>query len=273
MYDDLDRPPLGESELRTALTSAGSRWTQVDVVQESPSTNASLVERAASDGGDGLVLVAEHQTAGRGRLDRTWTTPPRAAITMSALVRPAGVPLSRWPWISLLSGLAVAAAVRQVADVGAMLKWPNDVVVDDRKLAGLLVERVEGAFGPAAVIGVGLNVSTTRAELPTPYATSLALEGATTTDRPTLVKAILRRLDGLLAQWEGGAGRPSIELQNAYRAACATVGQQVRLEVHGRETVDGVAVGIDESGRLLVHTESGEVAFAAGDVVHVRRPA
>ncbi|MDX6296314.1 MAG: BirA family transcriptional regulator [Nocardioidaceae bacterium] len=273
MYDDLDRPPLSESELTRALTLAGSRWTHVEVVNESPSTNARLAERAASDERDGLVLVAEHQTAGRGRLDRTWTTPPRAAITMSVLVRPVGVPMSRWPWISLLAGLAVAAAVRRVAGVEAGLKWPNDVVVDDRKLAGLLVERVEGGFGPAAVIGVGLNVSTTRAELPTPYATSLTLEGATTTDRATLVKAILRRLDGLLAQWERRAGTPSVELRAAYRGACVTIGQRVRLEVYGRETVEGVAVGIDESGRLLVHTESGEVAFAAGDVVHVRRPA
>jgi BirA family transcriptional regulator, biotin operon repressor / biotin---[acetyl-CoA-carboxylase] ligase len=185
------------------------------------------------------------------------------------------VPVSRWPWIPLLSGLAVAAAVRQVAEVAAVLKWPNDVMVEDRKLAGLLVERLDGGEGggPAAVIGIGLNVSTTREELPTSQATSLVLESAATTDRATLVKAILRRLDGLLAEWEAGQGVASGELRAAYLSACSTVGQLVRVELPGNQGVEGTATDIDETGRLLVDTDFGPRAFGAGDVMHVRRQA
>lgn len=275
-YDDLSRPPLSAAELGRSLTGAGSRWSEVTVVEASPSTNAELAAGARTDPRDGLVLVAEHQTAGRGRLDRTWEAPARAGITMSVLVRPVDVPVNRWPWIPLLSGLAVAAAVRQVAEVPAVLKWPNDVLVEDRKLGGVLVERLDGGAGrirAAAVIGIGLNVSMTRAELPTSYATSLALESSTTTDRTTLVKAILRRLDGLLAEWEAGAGIASSPLQAAYRSACSTIGQRVRVELPGQPAVEGVASGLDETGRLLVETGAGRRAFGAGDVMHVRRPA
>lgn len=275
-YDDLSRPPLSSAELSRALTGPDSRWSEVTVVEVSPSTSADLAARAKTDPRDGLVVVAEHQTAGRGRLDRVWVAPARAGITMSVLVRPVDVPVSRWPWIPLLAGLAVAAAVRQVAEVPAELKWPNDVLVRDRKLAGLLVERLESGAGgtrAAAVIGIGLNVSMTEAELPTPYATSLALESAATTDRTTLVKAILRRLDGLLAEWEAGAGEPSTALRSAYRSACSTIGQRVRVELPGHPAVEGVAAGLDETGRLLVETDDGWRAFGAGDVMHVRRPA
>jgi BirA family transcriptional regulator, biotin operon repressor / biotin---[acetyl-CoA-carboxylase] ligase len=272
-YDDLSRPHLDEAGLARALTSDGSRWTEVRVVDALPSTNAALGQRAREDEQDGLVLLAEHQTAGRGRLDRTWTAPSRAGITMSALVRPQGVAVSRWPWISLVSGLAVAAAVQQVADVPARLKWPNDVVVEDRKLAGVLVERVEGPGRAAAVIGIGLNVTTTRDELPTAQATSLRIEGASMIDRSTLVKAILRRLDGLLAEWEAGAGEPRAGLRGAYQGACTTLGRRVSVELPGGAALEGDAVRIDDFGRLVVRTGSGERAFGAGDVTHVRRPA
>jgi BirA family transcriptional regulator, biotin operon repressor / biotin---[acetyl-CoA-carboxylase] ligase len=275
-YGDLSRPPLNEAELARALTGNGSRWNEIRVVESTPSTNAALAERARTDPGDGIVLITELQTAGRGRLDRVWVAPPRAGITMSVLVRPVDVPVARWPWIPLLSGLAVAAAARQVAEVAAVLKWPNDVMVEDRKVAGLLVERLDGGEGggpAAAVIGIGLNVSTTREDLPTPQATALVLESAATTDRATLVKAILRRLDGLLTEWEAGLGVASGELRTAYVSACSTVGQDVRVELPGNQWVEGTATGIDETGRLLVDTDSGPRAFGAGDVMHVRRRA
>ena len=278
-YGDLSRPPLNEAELARALTGHGSRWTEVRVVEATPSTNADLAARSRTDRRDGLVLVAEHQTAGRGRLDRAWVAPPRAGITMSVLVRPVDVPVCRWPWIPLLSGLAVAAAVRQVAEV------PADAQVAERRHRGGSQARRparrearrrgrrDAGQRAAAVIGIGLNVTTTRDELPTPQATSLALESAATTDRFTLVKAVLRRLEGLLAEWEAGAGVPSSELQAAYLSACSTVGQAVRVELPGHEAVEGVATGVDETGRLVVETDSGPRAFGAGDVMHVRGPA
>ncbi len=275
-YGDLSRPPLNEAELTRALTGDGTRWTEVRVVDATPSTNADLAARSRTDPRDGLVLLAEHQTAGRGRLDRIWVAPARAGLTMSVLVRPVDVPVARWPWIPLVSGLAVAAAVRQVCDVPAMLKWPNDVIVDDRKLGGLLVERLDGGDSggrAAAVIGIGLNVTMTRDELPTPQATSLVLEAASTTDRFTVVKAVLRRLEGLLAEWERGGGVPSPGLRAAYLSACSTVGRAVRIELPGQPAVEGLATGVDESGRLVVETDSGPTAFGAGDVMHVRAPA
>ncbi|MGH3471124.1 MAG: biotin--[acetyl-CoA-carboxylase] ligase [Nocardioidaceae bacterium] len=269
-YSDLDRPPLDAALLRRALVVPRSRWVDVEVRTETASTNAALAARAHEDPRSGLVLLAEYQWAGRGRLDRAWTAPPRSGITMSVLLRPVGVQVSRWPWIPLLSGLAVAAAVRDEARVEATLKWPNDVVVGDRKLAGVLVERVDTTTSrPAAVIGIGLNVSLRADELPTANATSLAIEAAATTDRTLLVKAVLRSLDGLMRWWEAAGGDPKDGLHAAYVDACSTLGRAVRIALpHGGSEV-GEAVGIDSSGRLLVRTTRGQQAFGAGDVVHL----
>ncbi len=273
MYGDLDRPPLNRDVLEHALVTPGSMWTQVEIVGSSVSTNADLAIRAAASDDDGVVLIAEHQTAGRGRLGRTWTAPPRSGLTLSVLVRPDDVAATRWPWIPLLAGLAVAATLRRDADVAASLKWPNDVLVGDRKLAGLLVERVDpGAAGrrPAAVIGIGLNVSLRRDELPVQTATSLALEGASTTDRSLLARGILRTLEALLTDWYRHGGDPRAGLHTAYAEACVTLGREVRIDQPDGRQVSGEAVGVDESGRLLVRTPGGQVAIGAGDVVHVR---
>ncbi|MGH3500440.1 MAG: biotin--[acetyl-CoA-carboxylase] ligase [Nocardioidaceae bacterium] len=270
MYGDLSRPPLRAHELRRALVSPTSRWRDVEVLDEVESTNTVLAQQAAGGAPSGAVLVAEHQASGRGRLDRGWSAPVRSAITMSVLVRPHGMPLSSWPWVPLLAGLAVAASVRHETTVPASLKWPNDVVVDDRKLAGVLVERVDGgAPGAAAVIGLGVNVSLSADELPTQNATSLLLEEATTTDRSVLVRAILRALDGLLSTWECSGTEPRNGLLPAYVDACSTLGRQVRVELPDGGSSTGEAVGVDETGRLLVRSTEGQQAFAAGDVVHL----
>ena len=153
------------------------------------------------------MVVAEHQTAGRGRLDRSWETPPRAALTFSVLLRPTVGP-AQWPWLPLLTGYAVAGALRD-AGFDAGVKWPNDVLVGDLKVAGILVERVDTPTGPAAVLGVGLNVSTTAEELPVPTATSLALAAG---DAPTGRRcwlALLRRLREEYDAWQGGGRRPA----------------------------------------------------------------
>ena len=137
---------------------------RAEVFDTAPSTNALVAERARTGAGEGLVVVAEHQTAGRGRLDRTWETPARAALTVSVLLRPR-VAAMEWPWFPLLTGRAVAVALRNVgATVG--LKWPNDVLLDDRKVGGILTERVDTPSGAALVVGVGINVGMTREQLP-----------------------------------------------------------------------------------------------------------
>jgi BirA family transcriptional regulator, biotin operon repressor / biotin---[acetyl-CoA-carboxylase] ligase len=191
---------------------------------------------------------------------------------MSVLVRPDDVALPRWPWIPLLTGLAVAAAVRQHAEVPAGVKWPNDVVVDDRKLAGVLVERVEckGHHPAAAVIGIGLNVSMRTDELPVPSATSLALQGAKTTDRTVLARAILRVLEGLLTEWQRQNGDASGGLRTAYVDACTTIGRRVSVLLPDDRSVEGEAAGVDDAGRLLLRSAGGVVAVSAGDVLHLR---
>jgi BirA family biotin operon repressor/biotin-[acetyl-CoA-carboxylase] ligase len=250
VYDDLDRPPLRAASLRRALAADGWR---VEVLSTATSTNALVADRARSGEPAGLVVVAEQQTRGRGRLDRSWVSPPRAGLTFSVLLRPE-MPPSGWGWLPLLTGVAVARALRTQAGVDAVLKWPNDVLVGGRKVCGVLAE----AVGPGAVVvGIGLNVTTRREELPTELATSLQLEGASTTDRDTLLRAVLREVAAVTLDLAAGAG--------AYRALCSTIGQQVRVELPGG-AVEGRAEAVDDDGRLVVDG----TAYGAGDVVHLR---
>ncbi|MFZ5849700.1 MAG: biotin--[acetyl-CoA-carboxylase] ligase [Actinomycetota bacterium] len=271
-YDDLRRPPLDPVALSAALTRPGSLWTSVDVVASSPSTNAELAERARAGAPAGVVLVADHQTAGRGRLDRSWVTPPGSALTFSVLLAPDRVPAARWPWLPLLAGIAVSEAVRRVAHVDCWLKWPNDVLVGDegRKLAGILVERVERPSGAVAVVGVGLNISQSAEDLPVPTATSLLLEGAATTDRTVILREVLRSLEALFVQWQADLGDPRLGLVESYVRRCGTLGSEVRVSLPSGEQVVGTAAGIDTDGRLEVLTASGPRILGAGDVVHVR---
>jgi BirA family biotin operon repressor/biotin-[acetyl-CoA-carboxylase] ligase len=143
-WSDLDRPPLDGAALDAALTRDSTLWRGLEVVEEVGSTNAVLLTRAGEDeaegGAEGIVLVAEHQAAGRGRLDRTWVSPPRAGLTVSVLLRP-GVPAARRAWLPLLTGVALAESVGELTGARASLKWPNDLLAaDGRKLAGILAE-------------------------------------------------------------------------------------------------------------------------------------
>jgi BirA family biotin operon repressor/biotin-[acetyl-CoA-carboxylase] ligase len=267
MYKDLDRPPLDEKFLRGRLVRPGALWTQIDVLAETPSTNAVVAAAAATGQSEGLVVAAEYQSSGRGRLGRTWTTPPRSALLMSALLRPTGVKASQWPWLGLLVPLAVAAAVRQVGEIPAQVKWPNDVLVEDRKLAGILLERIDG---PAVVVGIGLNVTLREAEKPHPAATSLALENAVTTDRATVMAAVLRELASRYQTWVDSDGDPATILPE-YRELSATLGQAVRVELPDGTFLEGTARDLADDGRLIVDTREGPRPLAAGDVTHLRR--
>jgi BirA family biotin operon repressor/biotin-[acetyl-CoA-carboxylase] ligase len=229
-----------------------------------------VAERARAGEPEGLVVVAEHQTAGRGRLDRVWVTPPRAALTFSFLVVPDPVPTGRWPWLPLLTGIAVSEGVRRVTGVEPGVKWPNDVLVDEHKLAGILVERIERSTGAVAVVGVGLNVSSTREELPVESATALAMHGPETLDRSVILREVLRAFEALYLQWSADGGDPDQGLHAAYVRRCATIGRQVRVELPSGDPVLGEAVGVDGDGRLQVLTPTGSRLLGAGDVVHVR---
>ncbi|MGV9304813.1 biotin--[acetyl-CoA-carboxylase] ligase [Nonomuraea sp. NPDC003727] len=273
-FTDLDRPPLNQAALSRALVRPGGLWTEIAVVDRTGSTNADLTERARAGAPEGTVLIAETQVKGRGRLGRTWNAPPRSGLTFSVLLRP-GVPPSRQGWLSLLFGVAAASAVRRVAELDVRLKWPNDLLVGDRKLAGILAERIEDG---AVIIGMGLNVSLRPEELPVETATSIAIElGASTaepdrerargTDRDPLIRAILREIETHYRDWIAVGGDPDAAgLRAAYQASSATIGREVRVELPGERTLTGTATGIDPSGRLQV----GEQTLSAGDVVHVR---
>lgn len=255
------RPPLDHDRL-ASIPDGEVPWV-VEVVDQAPSTNALVTARARDGAAEGLVLVAEHQTAGRGRLDRSWSTPARSALTFSVLLRPDAEP-ARWPWLPLLTGIAVVDAVGH----GARLKWPNDVLLGDHKLAGILVERIDTPAGAAAVVGIGLNVSTTRDELPVPTATSLAVAGHPS-DRTDLLVGVLVELDRVYSTWAGSGHRTEM-LRTAYARRCATVGQLVRVDLPSGESLTGTAVDVDLDGRLHVRSGGETTVVGAGDVVHVR---
>ncbi|MFD8075264.1 biotin--[acetyl-CoA-carboxylase] ligase [Streptomyces sp. NPDC059718] len=271
-WSDLERPPLNAAALRRAIVTPDSLWTDLDVVDSTGSTNSDLGARAREGAAEGAVLVAEEQSAGRGRLDRQWQAPARSGLFFSVLLRPTSVPPRRWGWLPLLAGVATATAVARTAGVDTGLKWPNDVLVtvdgEERKTGGILAERVGD---DAVVIGIGLNVTLREEELPVPAAGSLMLAGAKVTDRDPLLRAVLRSVADWYGEWLRADGDPAgSRLQQAYAAGCVTLGRTVRAELPGGGEVGGRAVAVDDDGRLVVATGEGERAVAAGDVVHVR---
>jgi BirA family biotin operon repressor/biotin-[acetyl-CoA-carboxylase] ligase len=268
-WSNLERPALDGPALAAALTREGSLWRSLEVVDEIGSTNAALVAVAAEDEPEGAVLVAEHQVSGRGRLDRTWTSPPRAGITVSVLLRP-DVPAARRGWLPLLTGVALAESVAEVTGVLPSLKWPNDLLArDGLKLAGILAE----TSGTAVVVGVGLNVSTAADELPD-TGTSLARITGATVDRAPVLLAFLRAMERRYRRWTEALGDPvSSGLAEAYLGWSSTVGSQVSATLPDGSTLEGMAQAVDWDGRLLVATPAGTVQLAAGDVRHLRRSA
>ncbi|MER6181270.1 biotin--[acetyl-CoA-carboxylase] ligase [Streptomyces sp. NPDC001652] len=273
-WSDLDRPPLNGAALRRGLVRDGGLYCDVDVVQSTGSTNNDLVGLAVKGGAEeGAVLVAEEQTAGRGRLDRQWTAPARSGLFFSVLLKPAAVPVARWGWLPLLTGVAVATGLSRAAGIDTALKWPNDLLVsiagEERKTGGILAER---AGEDGVVVGVGINVTLREQELPVPQAGSLLLAGAITTDRDPLLRAVLRSLEEWYGRWRDAGGDPAASgLQETYAAGCATLGRTVRAELPGDRSITGEAVAVDGDGRLVIATEEGvQEPVGAGDIVHLR---
>ena len=237
-------------------------------MEEAGSTNALVAERAQAGGPEGLVIVAEHQTAGPRPARPVWETPPRSALTFSRPAPPdrAGGDLAVAAAADRLRGEQGAAGgrVRRVGEVAE-----RRAASGERKVAGILVERVETAGGPAAVVGVGLNVGMTADELPVPEATSLAIEAGEAPDRTELLGLLLDTLwEGYVA-WQEGGEAATAHLAASYAAACSTIGRTVRVDLPVGEVLTGTATGIDPSGRLVVSTATAR-AVSAGDVVHVR---
>lgn len=271
-----DFEPLDVSALRAALVRPNGGYTAVDVVDRTGSTNVDLTAAAQAGAADRTVLIAEQQTAGQGRRSRGWVSPPGAGLYLSVLLRPAGLPLSRLPWLTLLAGVALARTAESVG-VDAVLKWPNDLLLGQRrrKAAGVLAE-ISTTDLTAVVLGIGLNVRPLPPDVPLGAgglaATSLADEGATDTNRTALAIRLLSELAGQEAAWRSDGGDPTPSgLREEYQRRCGTVGQRVRVELPGSAEVVGLATGLGDDGTLLVRADNGvEHVLSAGDVVHVR---
>jgi BirA family transcriptional regulator, biotin operon repressor / biotin---[acetyl-CoA-carboxylase] ligase len=265
--------PLDELGLRQELVRPGSLWRRLDVVAETRSTNADVADLARAGGDAGSVLIANYQAAGRGRQGRIWTAPPGSGIAMSVLLRPEGVPANRWTWLPLIAGLAVAEGVRRASGVPAVLKWPNDVLVGERKICGILAERVETPTGAACVVGMGINVGLEADDLPVPTATSLAVLAAADPTvvmppRNQLIATVLAAFELLYLRWEEPEAQPS--LAAAYLERSATIGRRVRVLLAGDREVEGLAESIDPDGRLVLRTANGREVLSTGDVVNLR---
>lgn len=243
------------------------------VLESTGSTNADLL--AAVDEPHLATWLTLDQSAGRGRLDRRWVTPPGQSLAVSVLLRRGDLPVDSLGWVPLLAGVAMRASVREVVRHGDVtLKWPNDVQVDGRKVCGLLAELRPDAS--ALVVGAGVNLTVPADRLPTPESTSLLLHGAQGT--------ALELADAVSSSWVSGLARLVGDLTaargdaaasgalQAVRADCATLGREVRVELPGGATLVGEAVDVDEAGRLVVRSAStGDVsAVASGDVTHLR---
>ena len=265
--------PLTAESIRATLTTHWLGHT-LTLLQDATSTNELALAAAQSGSPDGTVIVADRQTAGRGRLARTWESPAARNLYVSILIR--RLPSDeRLGWLPLLAGTAAAAAIHILTPLSPSLKWPNDLLVGSKKVGGILSESQGiGTDNACAVLGIGLNVNWLPEEMPTelkPIATSLAAEMQTPVDRARLLARLLIELEQRVDQWRRGdlAG-----LATEYRTHCGTIGQQVRIDVGGGGQLEGTVTGIEPDGSLRLHSGSGRFAqdriVHTGDVMHLR---
>ena len=243
---------------------AGSRFADVRWFGELDSTNTWALEEGRSGAPEGLVAVADYQSAGRGRLGRRWIAPPGRSLLASILFRPA-LPAERLHLLTVAVALAAADACIELAGVDAALKWPNDLLIGDRKVAGILAESIvcdDG--GRAVVVGIGINVEWP-SDLPEEIAataTALNLASGQSVDREELLVLLLRGLDQRYP--------PTPGLVEEFRRRCTTLGQRVRVDTGG-DVLEGTATDVDGDGLLVLQTDDGaERKLAVGDVVHLR---
>jgi BirA family biotin operon repressor/biotin-[acetyl-CoA-carboxylase] ligase len=227
------------------------------------STNREAADLARAGAPEGVVVVADHQTAGRGRLGRTWAAPPASSLLTTVVLRPA-LPAGRVHLVTMAVALAAADACADVAGFMPDLKWPNDLIVGDRKLAGVLAEAAfDGDAVQWVVVGIGLNVNWPD-ELPDELrdvAVAANHVANHDVDRDALLETLLRELETRYAALDAVVAD--------YRVRCVTIGRVVRVELAG-ETFTGQALDVDADGHLIVGTGVGARTVTAGDVVHVR---
>jgi BirA family biotin operon repressor/biotin-[acetyl-CoA-carboxylase] ligase len=248
------RAPLNKSIIDANI----SQYWRVSVVDLTASTQGDLAELVNSSvAKSGEVIAAEFQSAGRGRLDRSFEAPPESALLFSFFLKPKRA-RGDWSFISFLAAIAAQEVISKDIVDKVSLKWPNDILIGDKKVAGLLAQQI----GDGVIVGIGLNVAMGAEELPVPTATSLALAGSNNLDRNLLLSALLNRLESIFKEWDSG----SDFLEN-YRQISSTLGRQVRVEALGRDSIEGKAVAITAQGALIL---SDGTEVNVGDVVHLR---
>jgi len=258
------------------LTRARAVASRLVVVPSTGSTNRDLIEQASASPSEWphlSVLLTDEQTAGRGRLARQWSAPAGTSLAISVLLRPAelpgSLPVGAFGWLPLIAGAAMKRAITAAGATGVELKWPNDVLIAGRKVCGILAELLPDAS--AVVVGSGLNLTIGADELPVETATSLRLAGVDAPDPDAILARYLDELRVLSYELaDAGGDADASGIRSLIERECATIGRDVRIELPYGSVVVARATGLDESGRLMVITDAGPTAVAAGDVTHLR---
>ena len=227
----------------------------VELTASTQSDLAELVNSSVAKSGE--VIAADFQSNGRGRLDRRFEAPPQSALLFSFYIAPKRA-RSDWSFISFLAAITMHEVISKDIKDKVSLKWPNDILIGDRKVAGLLAQQI----GDGVIIGIGLNVAIGADELPVPTATSLALAGSNNLDRNLLLSAFLNRFADIFKEWDSGG-----DFLEKYRQVSSTLGRQVRVELLGRDSIQAQAVSITTQGALIL---SDGTEVNVGDVVHLR---
>ncbi|GAB3612454.1 biotin--[acetyl-CoA-carboxylase] ligase [Humibacter ginsengisoli] len=248
--------------------------TRLILLDKARSTNDELMQRVLGDERieawpEFSVLVTDNQTAGRGRLGRAWVAPVGTMLAISVLLRPekAGIRAAgATSWVPLIAGLAMT---RALAALGAPteLKWPNDVLIDGRKVCGILAEAQPG---DTIIVGSGVNLTVTADDLPVPTATSMLIAGAET-DADAVLASYLKELRELYRRFAAAGGDADASgIRAAVTQECSTLGRTVRVQLPGDEDLIGTAKELDANGRLVVEASGRLTAVSAGDVTHLR---
>jgi BirA family biotin operon repressor/biotin-[acetyl-CoA-carboxylase] ligase len=260
MISDQHRAPLNQVQIISLL---GDSYWRVSLFQSIPSTQIKLVEMLKVEKlPAGTVLIADHQSAGRGRLTRTFETPPQVAVLLSTVLYPIRNPADQG-WIPLIVGVAAVNAISKYCGLAPQLKWPNDLLIGELKVGGIIAEQ----FEDCVVVGIGINVFQEVNELPVPTATSLILEceeGVITT-REELIAHLLQEIRNEFDAWN--LANDNVEILRKYSKLSATLGSKIKLDFQNGDTKESTATGIAENGGLLI--SSGETIVSA-DITHLR---
>jgi BirA family biotin operon repressor/biotin-[acetyl-CoA-carboxylase] ligase len=237
-------------------------------LEQTGSTNKDLLAKAT-----GLpefyVLATDFQSAGKGRMDRSWEASPGSSIMASILLRPLFTQSTGIGWLSLLTALAISRAISNLG-LAPKIKWPNDVVIAEKKVSGILAEVPTDLS--CVVIGFGINVNQSTQQLPVDTATSLAVENAGSVDRDQLLAEVIENIKQLYGDLSSASGDAQESgLRKAILDSSATVGSQVSVEFPDGKKAFGLAKDIDETGRLVVFTQNETLSVSAGDVLHLRK--